>query len=191
MDYNNTDNLVIQDTYDHLDRLYLKNYYLPAKRETINGTLIKTPKQLIYQDLYDYKVGANGIENVDIKRIYIPVLSKPRLITNSGASGCITVSVSILYKSKITLNYPIRGWGFVWSQNDSADLFEKLSRNASTLNVVSNAVGDGDNYSLQSLTQGENSLEICGLSEGNSVWVRGYAQVETGRMYSPTAQFTV
>ena len=81
MDYNATDNLIIQDTYDHLDRIYTKNYYLPAKRETAGGNVRRVPKKLIYQDLYDYKMGGNGIENVDIKRIFIPEISKPKLIT--------------------------------------------------------------------------------------------------------------
>jgi len=160
MDYNATDNLIIQDTYDHLDRIYTKNYYLPAKRETAGGSVKRVPKKLIYQDLYDYKIGGNGIENVDIKRVFIPEISKPKLITNSGSSGCITVSVSIIYKSRITLKYSIRGWGFAWSQTSAIDLFEKLSRNASSLNTVQNA----DRYLIYSLNQGENSLQICGLT---------------------------
>jgi len=188
MDYNNTDNLVIQDTYDHLDRIYTKNYYLPAKREVVNGAVQRVPKKLIYQDLYDYKVGGSGIENVDIKRVFIPELSKPKLISNSGASGSITVSVSIIYKSKITTKVFARGWGFAWSQTSASDLFEKLSRNASSLNTQQNAPNGSV---LNSLNQGVNSLQICGLSEGSSIWVRGYVQVETGRIYSPPAQFTV
>ena len=187
MDYNNTDNLVIQDTYDHLDRIYTKNYYLPAKREVVNGAVQRVPKKLIYQDLYDYKVGGNGIENVDIKRVFIPELSKPKLISNSGASGSITVSVSIIYKSKITTKSFARGWGFAWSQTSASDLFVKLSRNASNLQFIENTSG----ADMISLNQGENSLQITGLTEGNSIWIRGYAQVETGRIYSPPAQFTV
>jgi len=188
MDYNATDNLIIQDTYDHLDRIYTKNYYLPAKRETAGGSVKRVPKKLIYQDLYDYKIGGNGIENVDIKRVFIPEISKPKLITNSGSPGCITVSVSIIYKSRITLKYSIRGWGFAWSQTSAIDLFEKLSRNATSLNTQQNAPNGSV---LDSLNQGENSLQICGLTEGNPIWVRGYVQVETGRLYSPPAQFTV
>jgi hypothetical protein len=187
MNYNNTDNLVIQETYDQLDRLYLKNYYLPAKRDTINGTVQRIPKKLIYQDLYDYKVGGNGVQTVDVKRVFIPELSKPKLVTNSGTAGCITVSMSIIYKSKITLNYLAKGWGFMWSQSNAADLFNKLSQNDLSTSIIDNI----NSNNLISLIQGENSLQICGLSESSNIWIRGYVQVETGRIWSPPAQFVV
>jgi hypothetical protein len=186
MNYNNTDNLVIQETYDQLDRLYLKNYYLPAKRDTINGTVQRIPKKLIYQDLHDYKVGGNGVQTVDVKRVFIPELSKPKF-TNSETAGCIIVSMSIIYKSKITLDTSLaRGWGFMW-RNNPYDLFNMLSQNDLSTNIIENV----DSNNLISLIQGENSLQICGFPKGSNIWIRGYVQVETGRIWSPPAQFVV
>jgi hypothetical protein len=162
-------------TYDQYDRVYLKNYYqgtVPRARyyRAISNTNFKTPKKLLYQDVYRYKSNtANQPYFVD--RIYQPIISTP--ILTRDESDNITATATVVCKS------PTIQSGFILDTVQDALVVKTLYPNRLFWNN-----GGGD-YNVQG-SNGIGKLTWT-FTNGSPVYVKAYCTMETGVLFSKAA----
>lgn len=181
-------------TYDHLDRLLYRNVYQGdaahrrgTKNTNDNPTVIKVagarkPKKLLYQDYYTYN--NNGLRSV--RRIYQPIVETPTLTLDDNG---YTVKANILCKS------PIIASGFIWINETNADTAKAKLMYKSMYTQASLAI-NVYNINPFDLGDGVEGIRFIGreavgtisypLNSGITHYLKAYAQVETGTLFSKT-----
>jgi hypothetical protein len=175
-------------TYDHLDRLLYRNVYqgdVPHLRAVPNGTGKlagqRKPKKLLYQDYYTYN--NNGLRSV--RRIYQPIVETPSF--SRDENDYPVLRTNIICKS------PVIASGFMWVQtNDSNNgkikLMYKSMYTTNKFVIGNNPIHlEDDVYLFRFL--GKNAVGPIAYTLNNDYYfVKAWAQVETGTLFSKTIQ---
>ena len=183
-------------TYDHLDRLLYRNVYqgdVPHLRQTNvrsfadsggTGKLAgqRKPKKLLYQDYYTYN--NNGLRSV--RRIYQPIVETPSFSRDANYRPILTTN--IICKS------PVIASGFMWIQTyDSNEgkikLMYKGMYTTNKFVIGNNPIHLEDEvYLFRFLVSNAVGSITYTLNSNVTYFVKAWAQVETGTLFSKTIQ---
>ena len=184
-------------TYDHLDRLLYRNVYqgdVPHLRQTsgldasgIGGGTGKLagqrkPKKLLYQDYYTYN--NNGLRSV--RRIYQPIVETPSFSRDENDYPIL--ATNIICKS------PVIASGFMWIQaGDSNEgkikLMYKGMYTTNKFVIGNNPIHlEDDVYLFRFLGSNAVGPITYTLNSNATYFVKAWAQVETGTLFSKTIQ---
>jgi hypothetical protein len=183
-------------TYDHLDRLLYRNVYqgdVPHLRQTSERSYIgsggtgklagqRKPKKLLYQDYYTYN--NNGLRSV--RRIYQPIVETPSFSRDENDYPIL--ATNIICKS------PVIASGFMWIQaGDSNEgkikLMYKGMYTTNKFVIGNNPIHlEDDVYLFRFLGSNAVGPITYTLNSNATYFVKAWAQVETGTLFSKTIQ---
>jgi hypothetical protein len=185
-------------TYDHLDRLLYRNVYqgdVPHLRAVPNGGSYtsgssatgkvagqRKPKKLLYQDYYTYN--NNGLRSV--RRIYQPIVEAPSFSRDENDYPIL--------RTNIICKSPVIASGFMWVQtNDSNDgkikLMYKSMYTTNKFVIGNNPIHlEDDVYLFRFLGSNAVGPITYTLNSYAIHFVKAWAQVETGTLFSKTIQ---
>lgn len=167
-------------TYDEWDRVLYKNVFridvpyrssVNAQNNSIQNIpqQDRKPKKLIYQDVYTYKNGTRKVAP-SIKRVHQPVIE----FSASRVSNIITLNGDITCRSKVLAS------GFIWSTTGvDATVAEAMM----PPNYFKGAAS-----ATRQIYTGANALGTLThtLTSASTHYVKAFAQVETGTLFSKT-----
>lgn len=173
-------------TYDDYDRLLYRNVYqtdIKTQRSrfssgsTLNSNTDFKPKKLLYQDVYDY----NNLGQSTVKRVYQPVIEFVSAVRDSSTSAIIILTANITCKSQVVAS------GFVSTTVSKEALLGAF--------LTPNTTSGNDLYDTASF-RGENAVgtivhTITQSPAAEIIWIKAYAVVATGTLFSKTIEVPV